>query len=194
MAIFEVRLRARETGRWNLLKQRETLAGDCTRIRNGENMLSLAGIVSARAGLQQIQLPEMIRLSPKLSIMREEVTVGLFARVMQGYVFEGHNSNYLQTILADSSETNNALTYASLLDAREFARRLSGITDRQFRVQTEDEWLTAENQLSGGNWTWTETKYSQNTYVLRCLNFANRSINYPESRYFNFAVRLVEDK
>jgi hypothetical protein len=49
------------------------------------------------------------------------------------------------------------------LDAREFAKRLSNLTGRKFRVQTEKDWLAARDRLSGKNWTWTETKYSDET-------------------------------
>ncbi len=80
----------------------------------------------------------------------------------------------------------------SLLDAREFASRLSEQTGRKYRVQTEAEWKQARDQLSGNNWTWTENKYGEGTFVLRHLNNDNRNNNNPENRYNNNAVRLVE--
>ena len=209
MALFEVRagIRAGETGDWGILRQRATLEGDPARLRIGENLSRLASVIAqrqsfvpaavdARAGVLQIQLPEMIAISPSLGIMRDEVTVGLFRQVMQEYTFEGHNADKLQAILNGNSGADNALTYVNLFDAGMFAKQLSSLTYRQFRVQTEDEWLMARDRLSGSNWTWTETQYSGSSYVLyvlRCLSNADRSDNYPGLRCNNNAVRLVED-
>jgi hypothetical protein len=195
MAEFNVKLgvRAGETGNWNVLRQRTALAGDPGRIRAGDNPAQLAGLVDLR-GARQIAIPEMVSIYPKLSIMRTEITVGLFKQVMEGYEITGHNADQLKAVLADASKAGHALTYVSLLDAEEFAKRLSAQTGRNFRVQTEDEWLKAGGQLSGSNWTWTETPYSGLTYyVLRHLNFDDRLNNDPELRYRDFAVRLVED-
>jgi len=195
MAVFEVRLRAGETGNWAALSQRATLAGDPGRIRAGDTQANLAGIVALR-GVRQLALPEMITLSPKLSIMRSEITVGLFNQVMQGYVIEGHNANHLKALIADPKAAESTLTYVNLFDAQEFAKRLSEHTARRFRVQTEEEWLRARNQLSGKNWTWTETpsKFYPDTFVLRRLDDVDRSSSYgPEDRYDSYAVRLVED-
>ncbi len=142
----------------------------------------------------RIELPEMIALSDKLSIMKGEVRVGLFKQVMEGYEITGHNAGELRTILDDPSKAGDALTYVNMFDAREFAKRLSDLTGRKFRVQTEEEWQTARDRLSGNNWTWTETKYDNERFVLRRLDRDCRDYySYPEGRYFNVAVRLVED-
>ncbi len=145
--------------------------------------------------IKSIKLPEMIAISPKLSIMRAEITVGLFKQVMEGYAIEGDNAVHLKALLANPKAAETALTCVSLLDAREFAKRLSIQTGRKFRVQTEEEWSKAQSQLSGSNWTWTETEYSNsgNDHVLRRLNGGYGYYNL-EGRYFNYAVRLVEDK
>ncbi len=163
---------------------------------------------SAVSQASEIIVPEMIDI-PGMSgtaIMEGEVTVGLFKvglfkRVMGGYKITGHNADKLQEILDDPSLTENALTYVSLLDAREFAARLSEKTGRKFRVQTEEEWLRAKDQLLGDNFTWTETEtksdsasYNSGSYVLRRLGIAKCDLNYPVNRYSYYAIRLVEDK
>ncbi len=154
---------------------------------------AMAAAEAEKAGLLgQIQLPKMISLSPNLSIMKGEVTVGLFRQVMGEYVPEGHNANALQAILNDPSQGSNALTFINLFDVREFATRLSDLTGRSFRVQTEGEWEAARNLLTGNNWTWTETSYSDISFVLRHLA-DSRGSNYPELRYNRCAARLVED-
>jgi len=194
MAAFEVRLRAGETGNWAALRQRTTLDGDPGRIRAGDNQANLARIVALR-GVRQLALPEMITLSPKLSIMRAEITCDLFKQVMEGYEITGHNADRLKALLDNPKAAVTALNYVSLLDAREFGKRLSDQTDRNFRVQTEDEWLQARDQLSGNNWTCTETPHENypDRIVLRHLDFDYRDFSYPEIRYSCNAVRLVED-
>ena len=142
----------------------------------------------------QIIIPKMIEISDKISIMKDEVTVGLFKQVMDGYEITGHNAEELQAVLADSSQAGKALTYVSLLDSREFAKRLSDLTGRKFRIQTEEEWLTARDRLSGDNWTWTEPKYGESTFVLRHLSLVFRISDYPGPRYSSFAFRLVEER
>ncbi|MBI5700452.1 SUMF1/EgtB/PvdO family nonheme iron enzyme [Candidatus Saganbacteria bacterium] len=192
MAGFEVKLRAGETRNWGALRQRATLAGDPRRIRAGDDLSNLAELIALR-GTRQIALPEMIALSQKLSIMKPEVTVGLFKQVMKGYEIIGHNADKLKALIDEPKAAETALTYVRLLDAREFAKWLSAQTGRKFRVQTENEWSKARDQLSGNNWTWTETKYSGDTYVLRHLGSDYRDFNGPEDRCSSDAVRLVED-
>ncbi|OGC05512.1 hypothetical protein A3H38_05990 [candidate division WOR-1 bacterium RIFCSPLOWO2_02_FULL_46_20] len=152
--------------------------------------------VSAAAVSQtsKIDIPEMIDINDKVKIMKGELTVGLFKRVMEGYEITGHNDDELRAILADPAQESNALTYVSLLNAREVAKRLSNLTGRKFRVQTEDEWMVAKDNLSGNHWTWTETKFSGATYVLRLLDGGLRDFRLPEGRCGAYAVRLVEDK
>lgn len=146
----------------------------------------------------QIAIPAMIPIfSGRARIMIEEVTVGLFRQVMEKYTIKGHNAEVLQAILADPKKDKEPLTYVSLLDAREFAKRLSKLTNRKFRVQTEKEWLAAGDQLQGSKWTWTETKYfsdDDNIYILRRRGCGQREGYYPlDSRIYNYAIRLVED-
>lgn len=130
---------------------------------------------------EEIKLPEMIDMG-SYRIMKHEVTVGLFKQVMPGYKLP---------ILTKPEEP---LLYVSLNDAREFALRLSALTGRKFRVQTEAEWLQAKDQLAGENWTWTETKYNDETYVLRQLGNNNRSSRFPQYGWDPDGIRLVEDK
>ena len=193
MAIFAVRVRAGETANWGALRRRVTIAGDPTQVRAGDPPTDLARMVALR-GVRPIEFPEMIPISPKLSIMRDELTVGLFKQLMEGYAIEGHNADQLIALLADDSKAGEALTYVSLIDAREFAKRLSAQTGRKFRVQTEAEWLQAKDNLSGNYWTWTETKFDKSTFVLRHLFSADLDVSSPENRYSTGAVRLVEDK
>lgn len=145
----------------------------------------------------QIEIPEMIDIPESTAkIMKRGVTVGLFKQVMQGYEITGHNADELQAILDNPSQAGNALTFVSLLDAREFAKRLSEQTGRKFRVPTDAELLQAKEQLSGDNWTWTETEMDNGSgiYFLRPLDSAFQYNLNPEFRSDYNAVRLVEDK
>ena len=185
-------------GKGNFNKAHNLLNGLIPKIVGLDEKLTrqqVLGIGSAsKIKLSSIQIPEMITISPKLSIMRAEITVGLFKQVMEGYAIEGHNADSLKGLLADPKEAGTALTYVNLFDAREFAKRLSVQTGRKFRVQTEAEWEQARNKLSGDYWTWTETKYGSGSYVLRRLGGDVRDFIYPGIRYGSRAVRLVEDK
>jgi len=148
------------------------------------------------AAAPELAISEMIDIPgmPGKRIMVGEVTRKFFGEVMEGYEIKGHNAGELRAILTDPAQENKPLTYVSLLDAREFAARISNSTGRKFRVQTEDEWLAARGKLTGDNWTWTETKYSDSSFVLRRLGDDYRGSHDPERRYLNRAVRLVEDK
>ncbi|MDD5382435.1 MAG: SUMF1/EgtB/PvdO family nonheme iron enzyme [Candidatus Margulisbacteria bacterium] len=194
-----------------ILRQRLSNPAGMPRGRAGDNPADMMGYLAVRQPVDLsiseiggvsapavtraaiIEPPEMIALSDKLSIMKGEVTVGLFRQVMQGYEITGRNADDLQAILADPSNADNALNFVSLLDGREFARRLSDLTGRKFRVQTEGEWEQAREKLSGDNWTWTETKFNDQTFVLRRLGNDGRINFYPEGRFDYIAVRLVED-
>jgi|GEM_PF-4588023 len=161
---------------------------------------AVADMTTGSAGLlRQIEALTMVPISKNVRIMRDEVTVGLFRQVMRGYVPKGYDADRLQAILncmagADDPLTDDPLTYVNLFDAREFAKRLSVlINGRKLRVPTEAEWMKARNQLSGSNWTWTETQDSVNDFVLRHLCNSSRGGAHPEHRYDNLAVRLVED-
>jgi hypothetical protein len=144
--------------------------------------------------ISKIEIREMIDVSEKLRIMKGELTVGQFRQFVDetGYEIEGHNAEKLIKFL-ESADAEDSLTYVSLLDGRAYAKWLSEKTGRKFRVQTEEEFLQAKDQLSGNNWTWTETKYSEDTFVLRLLDFDSRNDLSPEDRYSVYAVRLVED-
>lgn len=87
--------------------------------------------------MPQITIPEMFDVNDNVRIIRPEVTVGLFKRVIEGCEITGHNAKKLRSILADPARESEALTYVSLLDARKFAERLGSLTDRKFRVQTK---------------------------------------------------------
>ncbi|MCX5726654.1 MAG: SUMF1/EgtB/PvdO family nonheme iron enzyme [Candidatus Saganbacteria bacterium] len=147
----------------------------------------------------QIGLPEMIDLSGELRIMKGEVTIGLFKQVMEGYDIAGHNSDELKALLADPAKAGESLTYVSLLDARDFAKRLSEQTGRKFRLKTNQEWdiaiTTVGEKMSGKYWNWAEAEIESGsgTNLLRHLDGSFRFSNNPGNRYDNFALRLVED-
>ena len=163
-------------------------------IKSGGLHAVLLTLSRQKTDVSMIEIPEMIGLSNKVSIMRGEVTVKLFKQVMGDYTPTGHNADKLIAVLNDPSKEGEILTYLSLLDGREFAKRLSTLTGRKFRVQTEAEWLQAQDRLLGNNWTWTETKYDENTFVLRYKYCDSRFSNNPENRCGSYALRLVEDK
>jgi Sulfatase-modifying factor enzyme 1 len=145
---------------------------------------------------KSITTPKMVTISDRLKIMKSEVTVGLFNQVMNGFEFTGNNADNLKLTLNDPSQAKSSITYVSLVDAREFAGRLSNLTGRKFRVQTEKEWLTAKDRkygLLGNNWTWTETRYGTRGYFLHSLDNTRRMNYEPETRLRMFSIRLVED-
>ena len=114
-----------------------------------------------------------------------------------GYEITGLNANELLTQLEGAPK--KALTYLSLLDGRKLAEALSDQTGKTFRVPIEAELMEAfellGDKLSERNWEWTETKAgpSSGRYIL-CSLFDTRQVSYsPEYRFYNFAVRLVED-
>jgi len=159
----------------------------------------------------QIEIPEMIAVPCTPSkITKGEIPVGLFKQVMQGYEITGDDAGKLRAMLADPKRENDALIHASLFDAREFAKRLSDLTGRKFRVPTRYEWAAVCNKLDArdkgrkeywDHWTWTETQSKDHPgrYVLCRLDVQFRSDTrdtayFPEARFGNFAIRLVEDK
>ena len=160
------------------------------------------GVSAPAASRSQIELPEMIDMG-NYRIMKAEVTVGLFKQVMQDYKIEGHNADKLKDFLSDPANEEKTVTYVSLIDAEELAKRLSELTGRKFRVQTEAEWLQAKDQLTGNNATWTKTEgrdsggssrdSSGSIYVLRRLGRAFSGREFPDVRDRVFAIRLVED-
>ena len=163
-------------------------------IKSGGLHAVLLTLSNQKTDLSMIEIPEMIDISDKVSIMRGEVTVKLFKQVMGDYTPTGHNADKLIAILDDPSKEGEILTYVSLLDGREVAKRLSALTGRKFRVQKETNFLQALAHLLGNNWTWTETKYDENTFVLRYKYCDSRFSNNPENRCGSYALRLVEDK
>jgi formylglycine-generating enzyme required for sulfatase activity len=112
---------------------------------------------------------------------------------MEGYQIAGHNADALKRVLDGAAPADQPLNYVSKLDGEEFARRLSTQTGRRFRIQTDPEWEAARHLLTVNLWTWTETKYSGNTFVLRLPGFDYRNLVNPEYRYHYGGLRLVED-
>jgi hypothetical protein len=143
---------------------------------------------------QEILIPEMISIpgTQGKTIMKFEVSVGLFNQVMEGYEIIGPHAGKLKAILLDSAMQSKPLTYVSYVEARAFAERLSHITDRTFRLQTEAEWRAARDLLSGENWTWTETVYSPGAFVLCRLGSDEPDYNYYDLAWSDYAIRLVE--
>jgi hypothetical protein len=198
-------LQIRRTGNFN----------DPNRIRLGDTR-PMTELVALRGS--SIQIPEMVGIPgiyfpstyslegyipdgyiPGLlstRIMIDEVSVGLFrdvTRLTGGYKIAGNDADDLQKILQYPANENDALTYVSLSDAEELATRLSGLTGRSFRVQTEKEWVTAKALLKGANWTWTKTPYLYGKFVLRRLDGNARISQVADLRFVNFSARLVED-
>jgi hypothetical protein len=60
-----------------------------------------------------IKIPEMININDKVRIMKNEMTVGLFKKVMEGYEITGNNADELRVILSDPAQEGNALTYVA---------------------------------------------------------------------------------
>lgn len=140
-------------------------------------------------------LPALHAVSDKLSIMKTAVTVDLFKLAMGGYKFTGHGADKLKAVLADPARTQTPQNYVSLLDAREFAKRLSALTGRRFRVQTEAEWMASKEKLMAKQYNWVEEANSgYGNVVFRSLSFIYQEHFDPARRYPNVAIRLVEER
>ena len=145
-----------------------------------------------------LSIPEMVKVSESLAIMRDELTVGQFRRFVErtGYKIEGSFADALERILLNGKDSE-ALVWVNLYDARAYAKWLSKKTGRNFRVQTEAEWLQARDQLSGKNATMTETKHGKHdgAYISRFLKSSRGGGSYfPGHSFLYQAIRLVEDK
>jgi len=175
--------------------------------KRGRGRVTLSAVPGSNAALQaEFRLINWVMLPNGDEIMSGEASARLFQLVMAQYQVTGNNrgnNNFkeaLVAILTDPNARTGIITKVSLLDAREFARRLSGLMGDRFRVQTEKEWSCARAQLSGANWTLTETKYeatssSYGSYVLRQLhNDENlRRGCPPDERCLGSAIRLVRE-
>ncbi len=183
---------------WGQVRNRAVMpgglnVGDPTRRRAGDTR-SLQELVALRGS--QIQLLQMVAIpgmQGKL-ITPDEITVGLFRQVMPEYEPSGHKAAELAEVLR-SADANTPLNWVNLQDdGRGFAGKYSELTGRQFRNPTEAEWEAAKHLLTGNLWTWTETKYSNDTFVLRNLGDGGRFSGNPEDRYCgSLGLRLVED-
>ena len=149
----------------------------------------------------QIELPEMID-HPELpfKVARGIATGGQIAGLVKaGYEITGQGADNLKDVIADESNAAKGVGYAALLDGRALAEELNRQNPgRKFRVPTEPELLKLNelvgDQLSGRDfWIWTETKYDDNTFVLRLLSRDRRDLSLSGFRYDDCAVRLVED-
>ncbi|MDD5593341.1 MAG: SUMF1/EgtB/PvdO family nonheme iron enzyme [Candidatus Margulisbacteria bacterium] len=161
-------------------------------------LTSAAPAPTAAAPQSQIELPEMVDISDKRRIMKGEITVGLFKQVMRGYRFDGHHADTFKSILDDPSKAAEVLTYVCLIDAREFAKRLSDLTGRIFRVPTNLEWEAAKisvgNVMLGQHQNWTETEADPSgEYFQRALKFNDHYTCYFWSRSKDSSLRLIED-
>ncbi|MFA6170290.1 MAG: hypothetical protein WCW67_07675 [Candidatus Margulisiibacteriota bacterium] len=161
-----------------------------------ENLAGIQKMFPAAVQQTALELPEMLTLSGKRKIMRGEVAVTLFKQVMAGYKIKGHNADKLREFLSDPANEGKTVTYVSLDDAMEFAKRLSELTGRKFLVQTEEEWQQAREQLTGDRVTWTVTPYMDKPDLnITCylnvpdMQFASR----PNVREGNMGIRLVEE-
>lgn len=141
--------------------------------------------LSSPAGIQSLRAGDGPGLTYKYMGMRQPID--LETSVIDGVV----------SAPADPSNItySKAITYVNLLDAREFARRLSKLTDRKFRVCTEGEFEQAQDQLLGIYHNWTETPHRVNSgaFVLRCLGFGVRKGGMLSGRYKHHTIRLAED-
>jgi formylglycine-generating enzyme required for sulfatase activity len=138
--------------------------------------------------------------------MSDELKVGLFQKVMKGYVIgEDNEPQYayrLKAILNDPSQASNVLTFANFFDAGEFTKRLSHLSGRRFEIPTYEEWEAAKksvgSQLSGNLWEWTRSvlmyglSRSMEHNYLHSLIKAHSIHRDPLSRSSKYAVRLIE--
>ncbi|NQT28941.1 MAG: SUMF1/EgtB/PvdO family nonheme iron enzyme [Candidatus Saganbacteria bacterium] len=154
---------------------------------------NVESILQALRVIEGVEIPEMIDMGT-YRIMKYELTVGQFKQFVEdtGYEIKGHGAQKLKDLLGGGNR-DAALVCVSLLDARVYAEWLTKKTGRNFRVQTKEEGISARDKLSGDNLTWTETRHNEVSFVLRRLGGDHRSC-FPDNRYEDQAVRLVEDK
>lgn len=131
-------------------------------------------------------------------IMKSELTILQFKAFVDisGCEITGHNAGALKKVL-DAAEQNRTATFLSLNDGRAYAEWLSKMTERRFRVPTEQEWSDAtmrvRDKLSGDNWEWTDTPFIGNYFFIRCRGYENRGNHHEEVRYNPYSVRLIEE-
>jgi hypothetical protein len=216
MAKLEIRLRAGEAANWDILRRRKMFNGDPSRIRAKEDWAKMAQTAAAR-GANLIDLPALIALSPKLSIMNCEVSERLFKQVMAGCAIDGHNAQYLQAVFETEPKDEGApITPINLFDARRFAKRLSTYTGEKYRLPTKEEWEAAEVLLlkDSSNWAnrdWTSTSLDSGKTYIACSfssgwggdfgdmtnargSKANTDGTDPNDRYYGYTIRLVREE
>jgi hypothetical protein len=163
-----------------------------------EEIDAMASRIDTESYPTLIEPPDMVNISDSLAIMREEVSVRLFVDVMRTHDFEGYGAEELFYGLINAREDSPA-TYVSINDAREFAKRLSTLTKRNFRVPTANEWQEGrcgkdstgtDLLLSGDHWNLTETGVL--CHISR--DIGERLEQSPWYRHDEYSIRLVEDK
>lgn len=147
--------------------------------------------------LTRMQIPAFAKITGKpIRIMKGEVTTDQFRQFVDSakYAITGDKANLLVSTLPGQTIT---AIYLNLNDGRAYAKWLSEMTGRSFRLPTEKEWLDAAatigSKLSGSKWEWTETPVEKRSFALRCLHIENRHTQPSWFRDYIIAVRLVED-
>ncbi|MFC1568101.1 hypothetical protein ACFL37_00195 [Candidatus Margulisiibacteriota bacterium] len=147
--------------------------------------------------VSDVKQAEMLYLSDKVAIMKGLVSVELFKQVMEGYEFRGDDAPKLKAVLTHPEKAGEAVTWASILDAFEFAKRMSQRTGRKFRLPTEAEKKKAD-KLSIGydgyhalNNTWSD---AVSRFFIKGDARLERDEDLVNWRFSHTAIRLVEDK
>ncbi|MBN2058192.1 MAG: hypothetical protein JW782_05310 [Candidatus Saganbacteria bacterium] len=140
-----------------------------------------------------IELPGMIPISDEVSIMNDLVTIGLFREVMKGVEIKGDGAKELQELLS-RSESGHEISRVSLLDARQFANRLSAMSGGKFRVPTLTELEQVKGLIPGrGMYCWTETVEKGKYRRYDLTNGDCGRGGGPQHRYITTSIILVQD-
>ena len=127
-------------------------------------------------------------------VMTGELTGIEAAQFLKPEEVSGHNADELQSRLRNPS--GEALVYTNEDDAKAYIQSANRQGRKvRFMIAAEFDALPAEvkSQLKGVNWFLVETSCGSGQYYWRSLDDARLSSSVPGGRYYDDAVRLVED-
>lgn len=153
----------------------------------------------------------MTKITDKLYISIDAVTVGLFEQVMERREITSYNAGkskalnlfnqvmkgHIRMMYEDISRAENVLTHVNYDEAQKFTIRFSDLTGRNFRLMTVDERNATPDkimeQLKEGGLFWL---HENNSMFFLCGQHCS-DIRYRlsrEDRWSGSTIRFVEDK
>lgn len=130
---------------------------------------------------------------PYKKIMVEELTAQEGAQILKPEDVNGHNAEELKAQLSNPS--GKPLTYINVKDALNIVKAMGGTFRLMTNAEVDNLPDEVRSQLRGDFWFLVETERGSGQYNWRRLGSDDRGDrDFPEDRYFDDAVRLVEDK